>query len=180
MGTQAIIQNKDPQLHLSLSRITGVFKVISEPAAAAKIASLMLSALRWGKDWRGLASTKPLKPQDPPSCSTLLLPFLLPLPLVKLHRRIKCQLCTRLTTIQPSSCQSGRKKFSRTIGLSPEPRATLHCRGVHKGSRMEEESLCVWSQPQALHHHHCRLHTWKPFHILPLLQDALHRLYFRA
>ena len=98
---------------------------------------------------QGLASTKPLKPQDPPP-------------------------------IQPSSCQSGRKKFSRTIGLSPEPRATLHCRGVHKGSRMEEESLCVWSQPQALHHHHCRLHTWKPFHILPLLQDALHRLYFRA
>ena len=64
-----------PQLRLSLFQqqdhrcFQSDFQV---PAAVSKIVSLMLSALRWSKDWQGLEPPKPLKPQDPPPPPLLL------------------------------------------------------------------------------------------------------------
>ena len=59
-----------PQLRLSLFQqqdhrcFQSDFQV--PPAAGSKIVSLMLSALRWSKDWQGLEPPKPLKPQEHP------------------------------------------------------------------------------------------------------------------
>ena len=72
------------------SCVTGVSKFISLAAAAFKIASLMLPALRSGKDWQGLSLKKAFEAETPFLLLLLLLLLsllLLLLLLLKLHRQ---------------------------------------------------------------------------------------------
>ena len=164
------------------SCVTGVSEFIRLAAAAFKIASLMLPALRSGKDWQGLSLKKAFEAKTP----FLLLPPSSPPQIAPAE--LKCQLGPRPPAYRRKALAfiSGRFELLPEQALAPlrgsqevKHGGVCAC-GSWPGQVRSATVSCVQTRRHPTtsksaapeHQQRRRLHTWKPFHIpsvLPLV-----------